>query len=181
MAATLDFHILCTRYVDFKMISKKYGAEIKSVAVIDDWQWKNQRAVSESEDIEDLLCAGKIIVVNFEKATYKDIGLYIEKNNDSFMYSLWVNTEGHSNLETDITNENVAEFCKNLIDSFKEGFKFMGVGVETTVKNDVSIEDIVKNSYGVVMWFISKNEKVRGSLKNYRKKIDDDLIIFTKK
>lgn len=165
MAATWDIVLISPCFWDMRIeYEKKIG--IGMIWSIDDWSWKNQREVQAISDVERMLDEGKIIVISFETNYWKDMGMYIEKEGE-YIYTLWFNTEGVPELDSDTVNEGNIKYyekacriLKELITAYSIDFRAIAIGVESDVQYCGDIEKMMKDSYNVVVWILNKNGRI---------------------
>ena len=179
MATTWDFVLISPHFFDIGMeCGKRTGvkeggikrAGIKKLWSIDDWEWRNQQELRTFSDIERRLDEGKIIAVNFETDQWKDMGMYIEKEKE-YIYSLWINTEGVPELDSDMINEgNIGYYEKacrileELISEYHIEFRVIAIGVECDVQYHEDIEKMMHDSRGVTMWIFNKNGTIESEM-----------------
>lgn len=180
MAAIFDINLLCKKIIDFYFIKKilyDYDINVISVSSIDNWMWDNEQQIRKMESIEEKVDESKIIVLKLDSQLFKDAGLYIEKINKEFLYTLWFNTEGYPQLDCDTINienkiyyEKAYQAILKLSDEKRDILKIVGIGIETDFyycKNEV---DILQNSKNVVAWILNDNIKEKGVLNKYRQR-----------
>lgn len=185
MAATLDCNLISTELLEldrvFSELITTYKITIDAISSIDNWKWENERKIEDLIDIEEVLNKDKIIIICLKCPLFKALGIYIESINDGYLYTLWINTEGYSVLDSDkITSENssyyeiiYSEFLK-LIKIFKIEYKLLAVGIETTFNYSENIMETIKNSENVATWIINDHLEV-DKYGIYKKKIMDEL------
>lgn len=179
MAASLDVNILSNKILDVNIIEKiinDYQVAIGSISSIDNWRWDNEQQV-EINQLMKLIEAYKIIIIKLISPLLKDSGVYIEKINEVYLYTLWINTDGYSCLDCDmITLRNrtfYEKVCKAIlkIDGDNQNlFEMVGIGVETDFCYSENIMDIVQNSRNMIVWILPSNINLNGILRSYKKK-----------
>lgn len=178
MAAVLDINILCKKLIDFnamQSVMKQYEVAIKSITSIDDWTWSNEQYIEHLNKIATTLERNKIIIIQLEKSLIKDLGIYIERIDDFYLYTLWINTEGYPQLDCDIITPQNQNFynkiCEEILkieDDDSNMLKVMGSGVETDFFYSRQVEEIVRKSKNMIIWLVSGNDIV-DLLKGYKR------------
>ena len=185
MAATFDINMLCNKMLGIEMIDellKRYDVRIKFVHSIDNWQWGNENDLDSLNQVKSVLDSGKIVVVQLEKASVKDLGIYIEKVSHFYLYTLWINTDGYQMLDCDrVTSENSGFYEKIYhdiaqIEKRNEGtFDAVGIGLETDFYYNQDLEQTVKDSRNVIAWLIKNNIRDIGLETIYKEKLIEGL------
>lgn len=164
MAATLDLNFLCVEQIDLKnfffSITKNYNMLIEKIISIDNWMWENETVINDVNDIDETLHRNKIVVINFVCYLFKNLGMYIERVNEKYIYSIWINTEGYSELDSDIiTLQNKSYYNKiyNEISRFKISYEILAIGIETTFDYYEDMVQIIQKSQNVVVWVINSD------------------------
>lgn len=190
MAVMFDINLLCKKIIDFNFIKKilfDYDINIISASSIDNWMWENEQQIRKTESIEEKVDESKIIVLKLDSQLFKDAGLYIEKINKEFLYTLWINTEGYPQLDCDTINiknkiyyEKAYQAILKLSDEKRDILKMVGIGIETDFYYCENEVDILQNSKNVVAWILNDNINEKGVLNKYRQRIikGTDKIVF---
>lgn len=180
MAVIFDINLLCKEIIDFNFVKKllyDYNINIISASSIDNWMWDNEQQVRKIESIEEKVDECKIIVLKLDSQLFKDAGLYIEKINKEFLYTLWFNTEGYPQLDCDTINiENKVYYEKayqailKISDEKRDIVKIVGIGIETDFYYCENEVDILQNSKNVAAWILNQNINEKGVLSKYRQR-----------
>ncbi|HPD00634.1 MAG TPA: hypothetical protein PLA01_04705 [Acetivibrio sp.] len=163
-----------------------YRVILNEIEVIDDWSYSNRQVLKFNEDtidFDELMSDNKIILAHFTANEFK-CGYYIFKaDTDIYEMCIWLNTDGISFLDNDVIDERnkfVYDKIKNELIANIDSNKLLliGIGVETLIKYDKSLQNIVDNSKNVLMWIIPKDKKIRIH-HNYKIEDKRDLLIYS--
>lgn len=183
MAEVLDINILCKKIWNFNLIQNNvniYNMNVKTITCIDNWRWENEQSIMENYLIEERLNQDKIIIINFESLEFKEIGLYIERHEEKYLYNFWINIEGYPTLSYGIMKEENTFFCKKLYEgilSVKEDWmEIIGIGIETDFYYSEKLEEIISKSQNIDSWIIYHDVDIR-ILQNYKEKYIKELQV----
>lgn len=192
MAVVLDINMLCKKAIDFNILEKvikEYGVTIDSINCIDNWMWDNEQQVEDFDQIKEELVNNKIIIIKFNLALIKDLGMYIEKIKSDYIYTLWINTEGYPNLDCDMVTlenkdyyEKVYQIIMEMERSVPNLLQVVGIGIESDFHYSEEIMEIIQCSRNIIVWILQSDAKIEGILRNCKKKSikGTDKIIFEK-
>lgn len=167
MAIVLDINILCNKVLDIDLIDAvldKFETNIESIHSIDNWMWENQQDIESLGKIEEVLNHNGIIVIKLKNPIFVNVGIYIEKIEDFYLYELWINTEGYPILDSDIvTSENriyyekIYELILEIHKSDESVVKVVGIGLETDFYYSEDVIAIIHNSSNMTSWIINSD------------------------
>lgn len=194
MAANLDINIVCEELPDMNSLMMELrdngiNVTIEKKSYIDNWMWDNHKEFKNISQMEKLLSEEKIIVINLNTHIFKDMGIYIEKISDRYIYDLWINTEGFPDLDAGTVNMQNEKYFKKIYQIAGSMIKkrilssvILGIGVETVFRYRENIMDIIRDSDNAAVWIMDKNSARDMILADYKKKSADeaDVIIFEK-
>lgn len=194
MAIVLNFNLLCEELISLNSMLQSnvvanLDVSIEKISYIDNWMWENQQEIQDTSLIQKKLSEGKIIIINLKSSTIKDMGIYVEGIAESYVYDLWVNTEGYPELDTDKINSNNRKYFQRFYQKFNEllkmqniRFQLLGIGLETKFECKDTIIDTIEKSDNVIVWIVNKNFGRNLILDNYVKRNDKemDFWIFEK-
>lgn len=194
MAIVLNFNLLCEELISLNSMLQSNAVanldvSIENISCIDNWMWENQQEIQDISLIQKKLSEGKIIIINLKSSTIKDMGIYVEGIAESYVYDLWVNTEGYPELDTDKINSNNRKYFQRFYQKFNEllkmqniRFQLLGIGLETKFECKDTIIDTIEKSDNVIVWIVNKNFGRNLILDNYVKRNDKemDFWIFEK-
>lgn len=195
MAIVLNFNLLCEELISLNSMLQSnvvanLDVSIENISCIDNWMWENQQEIQDISLIQKKLSEGKIIIINLKSSTIKDMGIYVEGIAESYVYDLWVNTEGYPELDTDKINLNNRIYFQRFYQKFNEllkmqniRFQLLGIGLETKFECKDTIIDTIEKSDNVIVWIVNKNFGRNLILDNYVKRNDKemDFWIFEKR
>lgn len=178
MAVVLDINLLCKEIIDFsilKDIMNNYEVNLDTISSIDNWMWDNeQKVVNDFNSMSKILNQNKIIVIKLASRLFKDLGIYIEKTGTDYLYTLWLNTEGYPQLDSDLVNienriyyESVYQEILKFENKNPELLKIVGIGIESDFFYSRDIVDIIRNSKNITAWILNGNIKDKISLSRY--------------
>lgn len=128
------------------MISKS-GRSIKEKEVVD------------REQLGRILNNGQIAIIKLKHTLIKDLGLYIEKNEYFYHYTLWINTEGYPALDCDKVNAGNRKFYEGIFQMIlkakarvNNAFEIIGIGLETDIYYSRNIIDMIQKSRNIMFW-----------------------------
>lgn len=193
MAATLDFNLLCLQKINlkevFKALNVKYGIKVGQMLSINNWNWEEERTINNLHIIDNILEKKRIVVIYLKSEVFSDIGLYIEKFDQEYLYSIWINTEGYEYMDSDkvdIHNVKYYEFIYQMFAEFVKRFgiayRVLAIGVETNFIYSKNNEEIVKKSEYITSLIFKDDQNFSGSKEIYKKRLVDGLkgVIFEK-
>lgn len=178
MAIVLDINFLCNKMLNIDVVVtllNKYNVSIESMNSIDNWMWDNEKNIESSQQFASILDAQHIIVIKLKSPLIKDMGIYIEKIEKCYFYTMWINTEGYPMLDCDKITWGNYEFYNNLLqlileinEAFNNSFEIIGIGLETDIYYNENIIDTIQNSKNVMLWIINKHIELNNELKSYK-------------
>lgn len=192
MAIVLDINLLCEKILDLNItesLLRENGVRIKSIISMDNWRWENEQKVENLNDIKTVVDYNKIVVVQMEVTMVKDVGIYIEKIDNNYLYTLWINTEGYPMLDYDtISLENKRYYEKiyrsilGVEEKYETSLGIIGIGLETDFYYSKNVVEIIKKSRNMLAWIVKGTMGVDDVLKGYEKTVINKLnrIIFEK-
>lgn len=194
MAVVLEFNIICKTFIDLETIIlnssvNAFNIEVESVCCIDNWIWENPQELQSLSLVNAMLEAAKIIVINLKCSILKDVGIYIEKNNEEYVYNLWINTEGYPVLDEDKISPDNEHYFQKIYRIFEElreeqgiDFRIIGIGFETCFQYERENSEVIKKSKNIIAWIFSKEMNSNIELADYIKKeeVGKAFIIFEK-
>lgn len=178
MAAVLDLTICCKRLLktsSMEKLMRTYGVTVKSIYSIDNWRWENQQALNGFHQITEALNTNKIIIVELISPLFKDLGIYIENENSAFIYTVWINTEGYSELDCDFINSANSRFYSRIYQMIfslnqlePNVMKAAGIGMETCFTYRENYLEMIRDSRNFIVWIVDEDMKAEGILKGCR-------------
>lgn len=181
MAVVLEFNLICKDIIDLDSALQnstisKLNISIEKISSIDNWMWENQKRLQDMSLVESVLADEKIIVVNLKSPVLKDLGIYMEKIREDYVYNLWINMDGYSNMDTDNISSKNRHYFKKFYQVFGEEvkkqsiqFRILGIGLETKFQYEKKNSDIIQNSENIIAWIVNKDFKDDRLLNNYKK------------
>ena len=119
--------------------------------------WANQQELQSMYLVSHALNESKIIVINLKSDSLKDLGIYLEKINEEYVYNLWINTEGYPDLDADKINTSNEHYFQKFYQTFGEvvkkqniAFRILGIGVETNFQYKKNNSDIIRKSENII-------------------------------
>lgn len=180
MAIVLDINFLCHKMIDTNTIVEllnDYAITIESINSIDDWMWNNEKKVELLNQVEGVLNNNRIVIIQLKNQLIKDLGIYIEKIESDYLYTLWINTEGYEVLDYDvITSENRKFYDKiyliisKINKKVQDVFEVVGIGLETDFYYSENIISMIRNSRNIVVWILNGHIKDVNVSINYKEK-----------
>ena len=162
MAVVLDINLLCRELLKWHTIQKNassYDMVICSIKCIDNWLWDNEQELESTHLIAENVNQNKIVIIKFSSPVFKDTGLYVEKVENGYLYTFWINTEGFPELDCDVINkknrkyyEKIYQTISNLENEEKNTIKIVGIGVESEFYISGKIEEIIEKSKNILAW-----------------------------
>lgn len=192
MAIVLEFNLICKNFLDLESILhvpeiRKLDISFEKISSIDNWTWTNQQEVQNMCLVEQILNTSKIVVINLKSSVLKDLGIYVEKINDEYVYNLWINTEGYPDLDADKINLSNEHYFQKFYQIFGDiikkqnlEFQILGIGLETNFQYKKNNSDIIRQSENIIAWIGNEDLKSNKSLGNYRQKriLGTDFLVF---
>lgn len=170
MAIVLDINLLSKNFIDFSKIKNwfdEYGITLDSLSSIDSWKWDNEHRINDLNNITEIIYQNKIVIVKLKSSLIKDLGMYIEKMKNNYIYNFWINIEGYPELDYDLINEEnrvfyerICQVILQLESSEPKLIEIVGIGLETDFYYSENIKEIIQNSRNMIVWILNKNFKV---------------------
>ena len=189
MAVTLNVSLVCGRFIEtenllWELNKQKLDILINKQSCIDNWMWENQQVLRNDAEVQKALGEGKIVVINFDSSKVKDMGVYVEKDKDEYIYDFWVNTEGLQELDADRVNHKnkryfqwIYEMIGDVLEKEDIKFKLSAVGIETVFKYANNVECTIRESDNVIAWVVKKDLIESNILLDFRRRDLDNLNI----
>ena len=167
MAVALDINFLSNELMDIDIIEnlfKKHNVKIVSINSIDNWMWDNEKEIDSLMHIGKVLNHCQIVIIKLKQPLMKDLGIFIEKVENLYLYTVWMNTEGYPMLDCDaITLEN-CKYFENIFATLlkmKENniniFEVVAIGLETDIHYSKNILDMIQESKNVFVWIFNQD------------------------
>lgn len=181
MAVVLEFNLICKAIIDLDSALQnstisKLNISIEKISSIDNWMWENQQKLQDMSLVENVLEDAKIVIVNLKSPVLKDLGVYVEKIREEYVYNLWINMDGYPNLDTDNISSRNRHYFKKFYQTFGEEvkkqniqFRILGIGLETKFQYEEKNSDIIQKSENIISWIVDKDFKDGRLLNNYKK------------
>ena len=191
MAVVLDINMLCNEILDLNMIAtllNKYSICMESMNVIDSWMWDNEKKVEDLNQIASILDMQHIVIIKLKSHQIKDMGVYIEKFENQYLYTLWINTEGYPMLDCEKITKDNCEYYKEIVRAIlelngliKDFFDLVGIGLETDICYEKNVMDIVQNSKNVMIWILSKHKELNIQLDDFKSVMVEGVHVLQRK
>lgn len=180
MAIVLDINFLCNKMLNISIIEEllnEHQVNIESINSIDNWMWENEKEVVGREQLGRILNNGQIAIIKLKRTLIKDLGLYIEKNEYFYHYTLWMNTEGYPALDCDKVNAGNCIFYEGILQTIlkakekvNSAFEVIGIGLETDIYYSRNIIDMIQKSRNIMFWIPGRHIEFINGLKGYDEK-----------
>lgn len=191
MAIVLDINMLCNKMPDLNeitMLLSQYRVSIESMNSIDNWMWDNEKKIEDPKQITTILDMQQIVTINLKQPSIKDIGIYIEKIDSQFLYTLWINTEGYPKLDCEKITRDNCEFYKKIIWTILElngviedFFEVAGIGLETDFCYEKNIIDIIRKSKNMMIWMLNKCDESNTQIEGFKGDMIEGVYILQRK
>ncbi len=191
MAVVLDINILSNKMLDLNKSASflaRYDISIESINSIDNWMWDNEKKIEDTKQIAAILDMQHIVIIKLKQSSIKDIGVYIEKIDNQFLYTLWINTYGCTMLDCErITIEN-SEFYKKVVQAvlewnrlLEDSFKVVGIGLETNFCYAKDVIGILQKSKNMMIWMLNKYDNLNIQLEKFKGDMIEDMYVLQRK
>lgn len=190
MAATLDIIMITTNSFSIhkivKHINEFYDLQIQiaKITQIDNWLWEEERELDAEETVDYCLMNGKIIVVGLNSFLFKDLGIFVEKVNEKYIYTFWINTETYPELDTDIWDKDIYlkifRGIEQMIKEFSYRVDTIAAGIESNLVYQKDRMEMVRNSENINVWSFDKpiiTDDLLGF--NHSRIGDRDILVYT--
>jgi len=190
MGATLDLNIASTKNININKIlilmEKSFNVRIgvNEIEIIDDWEYSNVIYELEIDNVCKYIEEGKIANIQLNADNKFKMGCQIEKENGIYLTNLWMDTEKLQHLDSNwIIAENEI-FYNKLIDiilGLSNIYEIMisSVGVESTLEYSQELEDVIRESENMNMWFVT-NKDLKTIEGFHMEKLTDKVNVFKK-
>ena len=188
MAVVLDINILCNKMLDLTKSASllaKHNVSLDSMNSIDNWMWENEKEIENAKQIANILDMQQIVIIKLRQPSIKDIGIYIEKIENQFLYTLWINTEGYPILDCEKITKDNSEFYKKIVLSILEmdkliedSFEAVGIGLETDFCYEKDIMNIIQKSKNMMLWMLKKHDKLITPLEAFEADVIEDVYVL---
>ncbi len=190
MAVALDINFLSNELMDIDIIEnlfKKHNVKIVSINSIDNWMWDNEKEIDSLMHIGKVLNHCQIVIIKLKQPLMKDLGIFIEKVENLYLYTVWMNTEGYPMLDCDaITLEN-CKYFENIFATLlkmKENniniFEVVAIGLETDIHYSKNILDMIQESKNVFVWIFNQDVELNQKMDGYAIKRINGIKILEK-
>ena len=190
MGATLDLNIVSTKNININKIlilmEKSFNVKIgvNEIELIDDWEYSNIIYELEIDNVCKYIEVGKIANIQLNANNKFKMGCQIEKENGIYLTNLWIDTEKLQHLDS---NSIIAEnemFYNKLIDIISKlsniyEIIISSVGVESTLEYSQELEDVIRKSENINMWFIT-NKALKTIEGFHMEKLTDKVNVLKK-
>lgn len=192
LTVVLDINILCNKMVEnenVKTLLCNYGVCIESVISLANWMWEGEQKI-ELDQIEKEVDSNRIIAIQLKKPSIKDLGVYIEKCGEHYLYNLWINTAGHEMLDCNSVTIQNSSFYEMIYEAIAEidnkdsgCIKIVGIGLETDFYFDKDIRSVMEKSRNIVSWIMRDRKTDSDLKKSYTEKSVGglDMVILEKR
>lgn len=190
MAIALDINFLSNELMDIDIIEnllKENSVKIVSINSMDNWLWDNKKEMESLMQIGKALNNCQIVIIELKQTAVKDLGIFIEKVENLYLYTFWMNTEGYPMLDCDaITLENCKYFEKifSTLLKMKENnvkiFEVVAIGLETDIYYSKDILDMIQKSKNVLVWIFNQDVEVNQKMDGYEIKRINGIKILKK-
>lgn len=191
MAIVLDINILCNRMLDLNIIAtllSNYRVSIESVKSIDNWMWDSEKKIESFDQVATVLDMQHIVIIKLKQPSIKDMGVYIEKITNQFLYTLWINTEGYLMMDYEkITMDNCV-FYKEIIQAvlalkglIEDSFEVVGIGLETDICYGKNVIDVIQKSKNVMIWMLNVQDKLKIQPEEFRGEMIEGVYVLQRK
>ena len=187
MAVVLDINILSNKMLDLAQSASylaKHNIGLDSMYSIDNWMWENEKEI-EAKQIANILDIQHIVIIKLKHSSIRDIGIYIEKIENQFLYTLWINTEGYAMLDCEKITKDNSEFYKKIVLAvlemnklIEDSFEVVGIGLETDFYYDKDIKDIIQKSKNMMIWMLKKHDGLKPLLEAFKIDVVEDLYVL---
>lgn len=190
MAVALDINFLSNELMDIDIIEnlfKKHNVKIVSINSIDNWMWDNEKEIDSLMHIGKVLNHCQIVIIKLKQPLMKDLGIFIEKVENLYLYTVWMNTEGYPMLDCDaITLEN-CKYFENIFATLlkmKENniniFEVVAIGLETDIHYSKNILNMIQKSKNVFVWIFNQDVELNQKIDGYAIKRINGIKILEK-
>lgn len=188
MAIALDINFLSNELMDIDIIEKflkENNVKIVTINSIDNWMWDNEKEIESLMQIGKVLNNCQIVIIELKQPLMKDLGIFVEKVENLYLYTVWMNTEGYPMLDCDaITLEN-CKYFENIFSTLlkmKENniniFEVVAIGLETDIHYSKDISEMIQKSKNVLAWIFNQNVELNQKMDGYEiKKINGIKIL----
>lgn len=188
MAIVFDINFISNKILDIDILEgllHDYGVSIESANRIDNWMWENEKEIKILRQIEEMLNEYRIVIIKLKHPLIKDLGIYIEKIENVYLYTVWINTEGYSMLDCDkITSKNckyyemIIEIVLKVNKTAINIFEAVAIGLETNINYSKDIINMIKESQNIIIWILNERIELNHKLCGYNvRKIEGVKIL----
>lgn len=168
MAIVLNFNFICYDLIDLDRvladnINPDWEISIEEMLCIDNWMWENQQTLQDISLVKKELDENRIVIIHMKSVAFKDVGIYIERVKDKYIYNLWINTEGYKELDADEVNSKNVKYYQSFYKLFGNIFRtqsirflILGIGLETKFQFDEDVYKAIKKSENVIVWIVNQ-------------------------
>lgn len=191
MAVVLDINILCNKMLDLTKSASllaKHNVCLDSMNSIDNWMWENEKEIEDTKQIVNIVDMQQIVIIKLKQPSIKDIGIYIEKIENQFLYTLWINTEGYKMLDCEKITMDNSEFYKKIVLSILEmnkliedSFEVVGIGLETDFYYEKDVMDIIQKSKNMMIWLLKKHDELNTKLEEFKIDVVEGVYVLQRR
>lgn len=168
MAVVLNFNLVCYDLIDLNRVLKEnmdpnWDLSIEEVSCINNWMWENLHELQGISLIRKELDESRIVIIHLKSSAFKDVGIYIERVKDKYVYDFWVNTEGYKELDVDVINSKNTKYYQVIYELFGNIFRtqsikflILGIGLETKFQFEGDVRQAIEKSENVIVWIVDQ-------------------------
>lgn len=168
MAETIELFFVGRCYLDminFLQINLSKEYFLNEIFCIDNWEWDNLKKIDNNFAIYNELCHGKIICLDIASPKCENLGIYIEKYGNNFVYCFWGDTKIFSPLSlernlksTRVWYNHLYTYLIDILTLYKLDFKYIAIGIESKFQYYEDMSETINKSKNISSWII--NNKV---------------------
>lgn len=170
MGAVFEINLISSNYIEISNILDQINivlnknTKIQNIQIMDDWEYNNVICLENLTSVRDFIMQNKIGCIELYDESDSNMGIFIEKQDDVFLYNFWIDTSRYPLLDTDIVDSRNQKYYDNIYDAIyvvtknnNHCIKLAALGVETDFKFSKKLNLVISDSYNVNSWVISSD------------------------
>lgn len=170
MGSVFEINLISGNYIEISNILDQINivlnksTKIQNIQIMDDWEYNNVICLENLTSVRDFIMQNKIGCIELCDESDSNMGIFIEKQDDVFLYNFWIDTFKYPLLDTDIVDSRNQKYYDTIYEAIyvvtknnNHCIKLAALGAETDFKFSKKLNLVISDSYNVNSWVISSD------------------------
>lgn len=170
MGSVFEINLISGNYIEISGILDQINilfnrsTKIQNIQIMDDWEYNNVICLENLTSVRDFIMQNKIGCIELCDESDSNMGIFIEKQDDVFLYNFWIDTFKYPLLDTDIVDSRNQKYYDTIYEAIyvvtknnNHCIKLAALGAETDFKFSKKLNLVISDSYNVNSWVISSD------------------------